>query len=173
MTDTKANERTNGNENENRTVAGNDEQTKRKRKKKEREEVQVGGMGVSDTQTTRLDEPGVATTSKARTRRERKQSVRGKYYVSAKVKGEAMTSFVDTAADMSLAPPSWREYGECRKLSKPINIKSFDGESVQSLEEKIDLTMDFGTVVTTMTFYVCQVTTPIIGIDMLRDNRQK
>ena len=98
---------------------------------------------------------------------------KGKYYVSAKVKNEVITPFIDTAADLSLIPPKWREYGLCKQMEKSMRIKSFDGQSTQKLEETLEIKMNFGTTKTKLKFYVCDIDTPIIGIDILRNEKMK
>ena len=119
------------------------------------------------------EEPTVSATSGSQGQRASRKDVGCKYYVSASVKGEILTPFIDTAADLSLIPPAWRERGKCTELTRPIKIRSFDGKSAQMLKEKVDLTLEFGTVRTSMTFYTCDVLTPIIGNDLLRDTRRR
>ena len=93
--------------------------------------------------------------------------------MSAKVKNEVITPFIDTAADLSLIPPKWREYGLCKQMEKSMRIKSFDGQSTQKLEETLEIKMNFGTTRTKLKFYVCDIDTPIIGIDILRNEKMK
>ena len=85
---------------------------------------------------------------------------------------QIFTSFIDTAADISLVSEKWRKYGNYQKLDKPIKVKSFDGKSSQILKESVILKINFGTITTKLKFYICKVETPIIGIDLLRDPRQ-
>ena len=95
----------------------------------------------------------------------------GKYYVSGYVENTVMCAFVDTAADLSLIPHSWRNYGKVTKLRKHIRIKSFDGKSVQTLRESVHLKINFGNVSANLKFYLCKTKSPIIGVDLLRDRR--
>ena len=84
-----------------------------------------------------------------------------------------LTAFVDTAADLSLISPKWKEYGRVMKMKKPMVIRSFDNVSVQDLEEILYLDVDFGETQKILKFYVCETNAPIIGIDILRDLQQK
>ena len=86
---------------------------------------------------------------------------------------QIFTSFIDTAADISLVNEKWRKYGNSQKLNDPIKVKSFDGKSSQLLKESVMLKINFGNVTTKLKFYICKVETPIIGIDLLRDPRLK
>ena len=98
---------------------------------------------------------------------------KGKYFVSAKVGENIITPFIDTAADLSLISSEWSEQGDRERLKKPIKIKSFDEKSEQELRETVELKLKFGKTTSKMKFYICDVMTPIIGIDQLRDGQKQ
>ena len=82
-------------------------------------------------------------------------------------------TFCDTGADLSLAPLIWKNKGKTRNLEKEIIIKSFDEKSEQILTESVVLKVHFGNCIVHLKFYLCDITTPIIGTDLLRDPRLK
>ena len=98
----------------------------------------------------------------------------GKFYLAGFV-GQSSTfvTFCDTGADLSLAPLTWRNRGNLKKLDKEIIIKSFDGKSEQILTESVVLKVHFGNCILNLKFYLCDITTPIIGTDLLRNPRLK
>ena len=89
--------------------------------------------------------------------------------MSGYVEGRIMCAFIDTAADLSLIPYSWKRYGKITKLRKHIKIRSFDGKSKQILKKSVSLKVNFGNVAVNLNFYLCKTKTPIIGVDLLRD----
>ena len=98
----------------------------------------------------------------------------GKFYLAGFVgPSSTFVTFCDTGADLSLAPLTWRNKGNVKSLDRDIVIKSFDGKSEQILTESVVLRIHFGNCILHLKFYLCDVTTPIIGTDLLRNPRLK
>ena len=89
--------------------------------------------------------------------------------MSGYVEGRILCAFIDTAADLSLIPHSWKRYGKTTNLRKNIKIRSFDGKSKQILRKTVSLKINFGNVAVNLKFYLCKTKAPIIGVDLLRD----
>ena len=76
--------------------------------------------------------------------------------MSGYVEGRILCAFIDTAADLSLIPHSWKRYGKTTRLRKNIKIRSFDGKSKQILRKTVSLKINFGNVAVNLKFYLCK-----------------
>ena len=54
---------------------------------------------------------------------------KGKYWVAAVVSTKIKLFFIDSGADLSCCNEDLAQYGERKKLRKPIDVKSFDESS--------------------------------------------
>ena len=94
---------------------------------------------------------------------------RGKYFISAFVSNTIKTFFLDTGADLSCCNEELAKYGDRKKLRNPIDIKSFDENSRQTITESVVIRMHFGPVIAHLRFYICNTRQNIIGTDLLRN----
>ena len=94
---------------------------------------------------------------------------KGKYFISAYVSNTIKTFFLDSGADLSCCNEELAKYGDRKKLRKPIDVKSFDENSRQTITESVVIRMHFGPVIAHLRFYICNTKTNIIGTDLLRN----
>ena len=94
---------------------------------------------------------------------------KGKYYVAAVVSSKIKIFFVDSGADLSCCNEDLAQYGDRKKLKTPIEIKSYDEASRQTINESVIIRLHFGPVIAHLRFYVCNTRQNIIGCDLLRN----
>ena len=102
-----------------------------------------------------------------------KNSKLGRYFVAAEIQKVPTAILLDTGAEISVAPPEYRNMGKLTKLREPIYVKGFSGTEREKCTEKVRLKLDLGTAKYIITFYICNTSHVIIGSDLLRNRDSK
>ena len=102
-----------------------------------------------------------------------KRPSKGRFFVSAKIRGQVVPVLIDTGADISLAPTRYADMGVKARLRKPFDIKAYDGLSKTRITETSTVTLDFGNVSSNIEFFSTEVEFMIIGADLLRSTDKR
>ena len=95
-----------------------------------------------------------------------------KYFVSGYVgseNGRKLTFVLDSAADISVVPPTLTGGLELRPLTKSFRVDGFSGDSGVVVNNRVDLEIKFAPGILKASFYVCDSSFPIIGTDLLQN----
>ena len=99
-----------------------------------------------------------------------------KYYISGRVGdvgGRKITYVVDSAADISVIPPSYVADLPTIPLSSSFRVDGFSGDSGVVVDHRVDMDIKFVPGVLKSSFYVCDASFPIIGTDLLQNKAHK
>ena len=105
---------------------------------------------------------------------------RGKYFVSATIHqpskdglpygvGALTTFFLDSGADLSVLSDAHLVGVAKRKFEKPFAVEAFDGDARVTITHAVDVLLNFRPGVVAVSLFVCDVPTPILGLDIFRD----
>ena len=92
-----------------------------------------------------------------------------KYFISGRLENEKTVTFIiDSAADISIIPPSLTSKTRWNKIPTPFSVDDFSGNYNARVEFNVNLEIRFMPGVVKSSFYICDAAFPIIGNDLLR-----